>query len=358
MSPANTQLERPDTVSRRHGATAAEPPEPTVRPGSSRNVPLDFIKGFLVIGMIIYHAVNYFALDLWPLLVYIKFVSGGFIFISGYTVATFYAAKWAADPLGIASRLSLRGLKLVALFTIINLAVSALSIRNFTTIQFGLEQFANRAFDIFIIGSGKYVAFEILLPIGYLLLLSPIVLWLQKWRMILIGLLVLIVASTLFLHWHLNNVALLLVGAAGMMVGLFLPPERIACRRHLLVSVPALLLVVAALPWLRLSLSGYILYIVVVCKCVADLSLLLPARWPARRMILFCGEYVLFCYLTQILILQVIFRLAWPHRESPVLVVALIVVVTGFLMLLAARAMASARQRFSSVDRAYRFVFA
>lgn len=324
---------------------------------ASRNGPLDFIKGFLVLGMIVFHSINYFAFDLSPLLLYIKFVSGGFIFISGYVVATFYAAKWAADPLRSAVRLWIRGFKLVALFTVINLSISLLSIRNFNTVQFGLEQFVDRAFDIYVIGSGKYVAFEILLPIGYLLLLSPIILWLQRWRTLLLGALVLIFALTLFLRWHLNNFALLLVGASGMLMGLFLPPDRIASRGHWRVSVPAFLLVVAALPWLRNSLAGYTLYIVAVLKCVADLSLLLSARSPARRLIVFCGEYVLFCYLTQILILQAIFRLAWPHRQSPVLAVALIVVVTGFLMLLGAGAMATARRRFRFVDGAYRFVF-
>ena len=308
--------------------------------------------------MIVFHAINYFSSSLSPLLLYLKFVSGGFIFITGYIVATFYATKWATNPFRTATRLLIRGFKLVALFTVINLAINALSVRNFNTVQFGLGQFADRAADIYIGGSGRYAAFEVLLPIGYLLMLSPMVLWLQRWPALLLGALVLLCSATLFLHWHLGNFALLLVGGAGMLAGLFLPPDRVASRAHLRASVPMLLLVVAAVPWLRYSLAGYLLYIAVVFKCVADVSLVLPSHWPARKLVLFCGEYVLFCYLTHILILQAIFRLAWPHPESRYLIVALIAVVTGAVMILGARVVDAARRQFQPVDQAYRFVFA
>src|SRR4051812_1972790 len=49
-----------------------------------RNEVLDSIKGLLVLGMVVFHSINYFAYEYRPLLPYIRFVSGGFVIISGY----------------------------------------------------------------------------------------------------------------------------------------------------------------------------------------------------------------------------------------------------------------------------------
>lgn len=325
---------------------------------TDRNDVIDFIKGSMIVGMIVFHAVNYFASQFSPALLYVRFVSGGFAFITGYLVIAYYARKWATDPRRVAIRLWLRGFKLVVLFTLINLAISALSIRNFNAVEFGLNQFWERAADIYVYGGGRFAAFEILLPIGYLLLLSPIVLWFQKWPTVLYCALILAFAATLFLRMRLDNFAFVLVGAVGMLVGLLLPPDHISLRGHWQFSVPCLLLAVVALPWLSYSLAGYIAYIVIVFKCVADLSLFLPVQSVIRRLSVTCGKYVLFCYLSHILILQAIFRLVWPSRESSLIVLASIVGMTGLLMLLSVFAMDAARRRFQIVDHAYRFVFA
>lgn len=332
--------------------------QPQVSRSIPRNEAVDFIKGFLVLGMILYHSINYFAPRFDWLLLYIKFISGGFIFISAYIVIIFYGQKWTANPTRISVRLLWRGLKLVVLFTVINLAINAVSVRNFNAVEFGLKQFANRADEIYLVGAGKYAAFEILLPIGYMLMLSPVILWLQRYRTVLFVALALVSACALFVRFSLNNFALLLVGGAGMFVAVVAPVGRSASRRHVFVSLPAMLLAVAALPWLRQSLAGYILYIIIIFKCVADISLLWPPHWPARGTILLLGEYVLWCYLSHILLLQVILRFVWPHRESSGLVVALIVVATACVLLLSVRAIGWARRRFQCLDRAYRFVFA
>ncbi len=348
-----------DTDSRFAGASLRPPvsPDPAA-PSASRVSCLDFIKGVLVLGMVLYHAVNYFAPRLQDLLLYLKFVSGGFIFMSGYIVVAFYGAKWSSAPGRTAVRLVVRGLKLVVLFSAINLAIGALSIRNFNSVQFGLDTFADRAFDILVFGGGRDVAFEILLPIGYMLMLSPVVLWLQRRRVILLSALALIATYGLFLSWHLGNFSLLLVGSGGMLVGCLLPPDRIAARNHLCVSLPALAAVMAGLPWLRSCLVGYLLYIVVVFKAIADLSLLWSPRWPGRRLIMLSGEYVLFNYLTQILTLQIIFRALYPCRDSSVAVLGLVVIGACLVMWTCDLAVTAARRRFRLVDRMYRFVFA
>lgn len=307
--------------------------------------------------MVVFHAINYYAVDLSPLLLYLRFVSGGFIFMSGYVITTFYATKWITNPSRVVGRLLVRGFKLVALFTLINLAIAALSVRNFNEIEFGLPQFVDRAFDIYLVGSGKHAAFEILLPIGYLLMLSPLVLWLKRWRLALVAGLGVAVGLSLVLRMQLNNQALLIVGFAGMLLGLFLSPGRLGSAYDLRYSAPGVLAAVLLLPWLRFRLGGYLLYVALMLKGLADAGAALPAQSLFRRTVVFCGEYVLFCYLAHILILQSIFRLLWPHRDSSMGSLLLIVALAAVLMVGSARVVAWGRGQLNCVDRVYRYVF-
>lgn len=335
------------------------PEKPGEVPTSVRSGALDVVKGVLVIGMVFFHTINYFAVGQRELLVYIRFVSGGFIFVTGYIVSAFHAAKWAERPFEVSGRLFYRGVKLIVLFTALNLAINMLAVRNHNTVDFSLDQFADNLFEIYVVGRGRIAAFEILLPIGYLLLISSLLFWLQRFGLRLTYVALLAVASTLlWQNWHLNNYTLLLVGGAGLLVGCLLPPDQLGSRRHLAWSLPAATAVAITFPWLRQNLLGYIVYVVSLFKVVADSSEVLPARWWARHVVVLYGEYVLLCYLAHIVILQLIFRLIWPHRDSSLHVVGLIVAVTCTVLILLVAATRIARQNSQIVDRIYRGIFA
>jgi hypothetical protein len=349
---AGTALSSPAVVSRAGGSPGVVPALP------GRNETLDFIKGFLVVGMVVYHAINYFGYQFWDSLLYIKFVSGGFIFISGYIVTALYRIKWATAPRQVTFRLVSRGLKLVLLFTIINLAINIVGMRNFNSIQFGLGQFVANAPDIYIFGRGRIAAFEILLPIGYLLMVSPLLLWLARHRLVALVLLLGLSAVTLRLTWGLTNFTLLLIGGVGAIAGLLLSPDRLASARHLVWSSPALLACIVALPWLRGVLLGYIIYIMVVCKWVADFSQVVPPSSVLKKWVIHFGEYVLLAYIAHITLLQLIFRVIWPERQTHPMGIVLIICITCALLGVLVWTTAAARRRFALVDRAYRLVFA
>lgn len=61
---------------------------------SDRDVSLDFVKGILVIVMVIYHVMNYFSTAGPDSFGYVRFVTGSFIFVSGYIISTFYERKY------------------------------------------------------------------------------------------------------------------------------------------------------------------------------------------------------------------------------------------------------------------------
>jgi uncharacterized membrane protein len=219
-------------------APALSVPTAPAKPAAGRSQAVDFAKGFLVLIMVVYHCLNYFAQQVpqtgpHSVYAYIKFVSGGFIFISGYIVATFYAARWERDPKGVSLRLITRGLKLLALFTVISLSLSLLSVGNYRGTNYDLDNFLDHVFQIYTTGYTRIVAFYILVPIAYVLMLSPLILWLQRYRTGLVAALLVGLVTTLFLRRSLNNITMMLIGGVGILSGLLVPPAGLASRRHL-----------------------------------------------------------------------------------------------------------------------------
>ena len=83
----------------------------------ARNHAIDFTKGFLVIVMVAYHLLNYFLDGGERVYMYLNYVTGGFIFISGLLCSTIYYNKFMKDKLYVHKRLLIRGLKLRLLFS-------------------------------------------------------------------------------------------------------------------------------------------------------------------------------------------------------------------------------------------------
>jgi hypothetical protein len=328
-----------------------------------RSQALDFAKGFLVLIMVVYHCLNYFAQQVpqsgpHSVYGYIKFVSGGFIFISGYIVAAFYNSRWKQEPGRVTLRLVTRGLKLLALFTAISLVLSLLSVSNYRGRTYDLDNFFDHALQIYTTGYTRVVAFYILVPIAYVLIVSPLLLWLQRFRVGLLVCLVVGLVSALLLRRSLNNLTMMLIGGVGILSGLMVPSAKLASRRYLPVSFTVLVAWVALLPWWGSNLLGYILYIMIVLKFVADTSDLLPEKSNWKRATCLLGEYVLFCYLAQIFLLQFFQRLFWRNFKTPLSGVVLIMLVASAALFAACWILDAARRRFRFVDQAYRLVFA
>ena len=88
-----------------------------------RDNAIDFIKGFFVLGMVVYHTTNYFIIGNLSFYNYFSYVAQGFIFISGFICASFYYEKYKKDKRYVISRLVSRAFKLVLIFLVINLTI-------------------------------------------------------------------------------------------------------------------------------------------------------------------------------------------------------------------------------------------
>src|SRR5262249_20409824 len=87
----------------------------------ARMTSVDFVKGALVLVMVLYHWLNYFVGLQWGGYRYLRFLTPSFIFITGFIVSYVYLSKYRYDDPLLRLRLWLRGLKLLGVFVVLNI---------------------------------------------------------------------------------------------------------------------------------------------------------------------------------------------------------------------------------------------
>jgi hypothetical protein len=179
--------------------------------------------------MVAYHTLNYFLYGDHIAYAYVSFVAQAFIFYSGFMCGTIYFQKFFDNKKAIYKRLTTRGLKLIVLFFILNLMIHALLQKNVHTNQdLGLGLFFNNFFSVFLTGDDRIARFAILLPIGYVLLISAPLFNLHKFKYALYALLLaFLIAISSFKIPLFFNLACILIGIGGLFTGLIYNEMRV-----------------------------------------------------------------------------------------------------------------------------------
>lgn len=286
------------------------------KPSKADRIPaLDFTKGALVLIMVLYHWINYFIGIDWPYYRYLRFLTPSFIFVSGFLISNVYLSRYSVVDPRLFKRLLTRGLKLMVVFVVLNvgraIVITKLSYGGATAYQLDTNTIAS----IFLSGNvlttaGKTVAFYILVPISYLLLVAAALLPpYRSFRYTFHTVCAFFLFCILVLNlkgFHSPNLEFLTIGILGVLVG-FIPIDKInRVVKHsnalaiayvcyaiaiTILNVPFLLLVVGA------SLSVAALYL---------LGLKGEESSRARRHVILLGKYSLLGYIAQIAILQIL----------------------------------------------------
>jgi hypothetical protein len=345
---------------RGHGPREASAATGTLTPPRRRNDALDFTKGSLVLIMVVYHWLNYFVDLQWDVYRYLRFLTPSFIFISGFIVSAIYPVKRFGHDSKIRRRLWQRGGKLLALFTILNLGISALGSASSGASGAPPWAFVSEAYAIYVTGNGR-ASFEILVPIAYFLLLAPFALaaaarWKHAVPIAATGLLgVACVASLRGVP--IANLELIAIAFLGMLAG-SVSIDRVGWRFR----EPG---------WWMTAYVGYLVAITIwnilfplqiagVCLSVLGLYLLgvrAGASGPLQRLTILLGQYSLFAYVGQVAILQALQRGLSDDFVVPARVWVPFVA-TLILMIGSVEIVAKARVRIRLFDRLYRAVFA
>jgi len=337
-------------------ATMAADAPATTGSHVARNDALDFTKGSLVLFMVLYHWLNYFIVLDWDVYRYLRFITTSFIFITGFLISNIYLAKYSPLDSRLHTRLLARGVKLLLLFTALNVAAALVISRNGGIRQ--LQLFFENSFAIYVTGNGR-AAFDVLVPIAYSLILSPLVLMAAgvfRFSLHALAATALILAAvTSGTRSASINVELVAIAMFGMMAGT-IPLGRL----HRWLDRPVLLIAGYVLYLWAISVWN-ILFPLQVIGVSLSLSLLyVLARACATgsglsRIIISLGKYSLLAYVVHVFVLQVLrgFRgeLNGPTFAAPLIATLVVTIVTIELV-------NAARSRSSSIDRLYRVVFA
>jgi peptidoglycan/LPS O-acetylase OafA/YrhL len=332
---------------------------------STRVIGLDFVKGSLVVLMVLYHWLNYFVAIQGYVYRYLRFITPSFIFISGFIISFNYLRSDVTAEAGAAKRLAKRGAKLFALFAVLNVGVAALSgshgtINILSRIWISLAQSSIAAIEGY--QGVKVASFYILVPIGYELLLSAVLLSVSEWSMRRrvfgsASLALLVVTLVLDISGHQQpTLEMVTIGMLGVVAG-FTPiaeVEKIA-GHPLLVTGCYLCYLVSVTIWNVI----YPLQIVGVVLSLAGLYLIgesgMIAGWTHHHAV-FLGRYSLLGYIAQIAILQALLRVAAKFGMQ--LAISLLMLPVAIVLTSAVIAGTDVLRRRSAIaDRIYRTVF-
>jgi len=355
-----------ETQPDRASGTKLDLPATATLPKSQRIPALDFTKGALVLLMVLYHWINYFIGTQWGYYRYLRFLTPSFIFITGFMISNVYLSKYtAADP-RLPKRLLTRGLKLLTIFIVLNVA------RTLVAPMLGANVLARNPlapmniFTIFVSGNfpvvgGKLVSFSILVPISYLLMLSgslmfPYRLYRYTFHFVcaLLGLLIVIVGLTGTQSYNLEFIT---IGLLGVLAG-FIPIAIINdfVRHPYALGVAYLCYTIAITMWsvpFPLLVVGVALSIMVIYLVGASGS----ETGTVRSEVILLGKYSLLGYIFQIAILQIL--LAGFQRFNLGFRALVISFFAAFVLtVVSVRIVDGARTRTVSVDRLYKLVFA
>jgi hypothetical protein len=329
-----------------------------------RNDALDFVKGALVIAMLIYHCLNYFV-EGYPILYsYVCFVTYGYIFLSGFVCGTIYYAKYQRDSRYVYRRAVVRAFKLIGLFLIINLGAGVVlgryHLNNLEAMRLMVEDYSL----ILLKGAPNLTSFEILIPIAYVLLVSPWVLHLEKFRYTLgFGLLTSFLVVSVLGNSVGDNLYCVLIGIGGTLSGLILNSveQKIPYRILEYVCVSLLILTYLFFIPLGLNVRGNI-FIVFAYVCIVLANLYSAGNSVQNNKVMQqvrrLGRYSLLLYVAQVIMLRALAHIMGVKWEGVGQEFWGVVAAGTLLMVAVGYIIEKWRAKSVLVDRAYRLVFA
>lgn len=330
------------------------------RPG--RISALDFTKGTLVLVMVLYHWLNYFVGPQGSFYRYLSFLPPSFICITGFLIAQVYLSKSGNTAPHFPRRIMVRGLKLLLIFILLNIGIGLL----IPGTRYGrgfLDHFSRGSLEsVFLTGNmmgGRTVAFYVLVPISYLLLLSALLLIAYPYFQHLfhaVTCLCLLAIFVLFMNGSKSgNLELMTIGLLGVSIG-HIPVEKInLLLRHPFALAVAYLCYEAAITVWNVPYPLQVIGVLLTLMVIYLTGTAAGDTGRVQRWLILLGKYSLFGYISQIAILQVLRRGLGMEPEVWVPFAALLAAV--FLTILSVEALDLARSKLAFVNRLYAAVF-
>ncbi len=277
-----------------------------------RDAKFDFLKGFLVLVMVGHHSLLYLSEGRHPFIKYFDFVTGGFVFASGFLASFLSQSRSTSKLVEVSLRLLQRGGKIILLFLAANLVINLVARTNHNGKSFGLAQFIGNLGNIFWEGRKLLVTFPILLPIAYTLFLLAFLVLIPHRRLVAV---ILALGLLVFCNWSSDapfNIYYLSMGVTGVALGMLSDPRLLA---FVVQKWPRITLLAGALAYMGLiallrrdNVLIYAAGIISILGTVYGFVANLEYRGWLFRYVVIIGQYSLLAYVMHILFFQVLYR--------------------------------------------------
>ena len=280
----------------------------------------------------------------------------------GFLLMQLYAGWPSQGSRPIGRRLAVRGLKLLAIFTILNLAARLAWQRNHYGAELDVMEFLRNWFDVYVTAHAKAIAFDVLVPITYTIWLAIGVIALRekrRWTPLVLAVSVFATCVVLDATGRaINNLSFISAGMIGLWIGTrdLVDIDRIADSWTLVV--------ILGLGYVAVAWTGSQSYAAQIYMTIFALVLLYAigrrvsadSWWVGQICLL--GRYSLLSYIVQILLLQGtrVFDRLWLAEQS--ILTFVLVVIVSVMMWLVVVLVETGRAKARLVDKVYRGVFA
>jgi hypothetical protein len=281
-------------------------------------------------------------------------------------ISNIYLSKYdAADP-RLPKRLFTRGLKLLAIFVVLNVARTFIVPALGTGVVLANPLDLRNIFTIFVSGNlplvgGKLVSFNILVPISYVLMFSGLLMFPYRFYKytfhVVCALLLLFILILGLIGMQSPNLELVTIGMLGVLAG-FTPIAAINdfVRHPFMLGFAYLCYTIAITFWnvpfpllvVGVCLSLMVIYLVGISGGKSGII---------RNEVILLGKYSLFGYISQMVILQFL-SAGFRHVNLGVAVLGVSFVAAFALTIMSVEIVDRARARTASMDRLYKAVFA
>jgi len=335
------------------------------RTGLPHDAAIDFTKGTLVLFMVLYHWLNYFVGPQGHYYNYLRFLTPSFIFISGFMISGIHLSRYGNSGWHLSKRLTVRGFKLLAILFLLNALVSFAPAR-FEVRPADLATFLRNICWALIVSNPtasagqKSVAFSMLVPIAYLLILSAGLVILTKreryaFRYTLVALIIAVILSYAY-GMVSSYLDLLMIGVLGVVIGFVKRGQMEFVLGHPYVLMVLYCCYLAVITIWDMTLTFQVASVILT---TALLYIAGSRRAPgaARRRTVLLGKYSLLGYISQIAILQGLRRISWFFQHGVGVLLASLLLGT-LLTVIIVEAADFARRKSTLADGLYRLVFA
>lgn len=329
---------------------------------TGRDKGIDFVKGVAVVGMAVGHTLCYFA-PYSLLYRYCRFVTGVFVFLAGYLVTSIYSKKYDFQSGVVGNKLIVRGVKILLIFVLSNVSIKIFLNNNVLFDALTLESLSLSFYKVFVLGDFLKVAFELLIPIGYVLIALGILVNFFPTRFSTV---ILWASVILFAYCSIAffegvsgyNLRFVTIGLCGAAFGAM--PSKVLdyFRRHARFVSLIYLIYLAILPLMHTSY--YILYMGIVLINFITFYLIgakIKSSGLFIRKLNLLGAYSLMSYLLQMAFLQVLLRV-FPSAWADLTKAALGTIFTIAVNWLAVETTDLLRKKSQSVRLLYGQIFA